>query len=344
MACQDGVRLALSPAATTGRIRSADCGEGQATITAHRRPGIALIVGGIVLAAVGASVLASLVSGDRPQASDVLWGIGALIVVLVTFLDSPLKEVISRPEFRAFQASNPEVDVSTPLALLTGITTGGVSLGVAAAANATGFGVFMAAASALAPLHLSFAAMGTAMSTLGVLLNPFVFIPLAIGGGIVAALTLLKSGDAFLDEATLALHEKRYSDAYAACVHASQKKWFLRPSGDRIARWRSTLREEIRTRKDELTRLHELAADVARRPSRRCVQGALAGGGCGLVLGVVGLCLHAGSVWALGAAIAACALFGMERNLSTAVVRMITIPPALQSELSALEQVNAVAF
>jgi hypothetical protein len=34
----------------------------------------------------------------------------------------------------------------------------------------------------------------------------------------------------------------------------------------------------------------------------------------------------------------------MERNLSTAVVRMITIPPALQSELSALEQVNAVAF
>jgi hypothetical protein len=309
--------------------------------------GMVAAVGVVVLASTGTAFLASLVWGGEPQVGDIPWVVGALAIVLLVFLNSPLRRVIADPEFREYCVQDSGADVSTPLALLSGVIAGRRSLEVPVAPSAAGPGPPGAAASDPAPSPLSREGLENAAQLADLLHieHPLVVGPLAVVRGVGLVQEMLHAGgDALRREATRALRDGRYPDAYAACMEASTKSHFRKPSGHSIARWHAAVDEQIRERRNELSDLRALALDVCQHPLRRCTYGAIIGGVCGLVFGSVPLYHDVCSVWAPGAAMLACALFAMERRLSMAIAYVITTTPVLYGELDALQQLRAVAI
>ena len=104
-----------------------------------RKPGLAFFVFMVACCALLATFCIGAVFGSlQPKWSDAIWMIGALLVVAITFGLSPLNQVVAIPEMRDRLQS--QLGISSSQALLAGLVTGGVSLGIATVADATGFG------------------------------------------------------------------------------------------------------------------------------------------------------------------------------------------------------------
>ncbi len=274
-----------------------------------------------------------------------LISIGAAIVALgLMWMFSPWRAVVSTPEMQAFRLRHPGIDTSTPTAFAAGLITAATSMGMAAAADATGFGIFMASASALGMMGASFGTISTAMKVLGLLTAPHVFVPLSLMAGIGLTLSLLTKGDTLLEMSVTALRHGTWQSAYRYAYQASQKSLLLAASEKKIAQWREVVFQERAMRLVELRRLNLRLERLAINPHLEWIPayllfGAIGGSAVGFIA------LKFGGSWiSVFAAQAGLGLGSAGWNLGAATANIIVRTANLRSDVEALNQINDITF
>lgn len=279
----------------------------------------------------------------KPNTLDiVVFGLSVFAVYFAA-KTSPWKTLKSSTEWKEFEFAHPDVDLSTPSAMISGLAGGTIVLSIAATADATGFGVFMASATALGQAGASFTTIHTAMSALGILLAPAVYIPLSIGTSLLIIWRFIKTGNSFLCEAITSIHLKDWNTAYSAVYNASKKKWLLKPSKEKINLWYKCLQNQVNVRDMELdlheTTLNNLATDP-RKPTWIQYKIGIA---VGFILGLIIFAMGAGAL-AIFSSEMVMGFILAERYLPSKIAFLLERVPQLHTEISALIQLSNIQF
>jgi hypothetical protein len=279
-----------------------------------------------------------------PSIVDLLGLIGAVLTGGILWLACPWRPVRDRAEIREFQLRHPGMDTSTPASFAASLATTAATLGVAAAADATGFGVFMASASALGAIGASFGTISASMQLLGFLLLPQVYVPLSIVAGLGVLAATLTTGNSPLDRSVEGIRNGNLQEAYTCANHASQKRWPLEVSDAKWSEWSRVVLEHMSLRRVELRRLAERCLRIGSQPQMEWWNSfALIGMPAGLLIGL--LVMKAGGTWlSVFAFQAGLGVGAAEWVLGATMAHLVTRTAALTRELAALHQIGQVRF
>jgi hypothetical protein len=278
-----------------------------------------------------------------PKAGDALVVVVAAGVIAFAIKCSPWHSIRSLPAVREIELANPGADLSTPSAMLKSLASGALVFTVARIADATGFGVFMASATALGALGVSFTGISGSMAVLGFLLTPQVYVTAAAVTAVGILLSKIKSGDRLLGEAIAAAERGQWERAYSNACMASKKWGLLRASCPRVEQWHAVLPKLERARANRIRHLTTRLECAMHRPYALQAQGYLAGVVIGLIPGFA-LMTMTGSAFPIFIMSVAIGILCAERFQSTTLIRIMTELPQLQSEVGILERLRLIAF
>jgi hypothetical protein len=287
-----------------------------------------------------ATIFSAYHSGIHITDTDIFFFSISICIIIRTFHNSPWKKIASSPSLNELQLANPSVDFSTPVAFVKSVAVGGGTFVAASAANATGFGVFMASAQVLGAMGVSFTGIHLSMSFLGFMLNPVVFTTLSVGAGAIALIKSIKTGDKLLEEAVGAASCSDWNKAYQ-CVHQALKKVIFKPSVEMWSVWSNYIFGELDKRQRELSQLDQQCMQLTKNPARSQHDGSIVGFTVSIPIVIIALTLNAGC-FSVASIMLACSLFSAERFLSVPMHHIVTRSPILQSEITAIKQIMSI--
>ena len=266
-------------------------------------------------------------------------GIGLLVW---TYAFTPWNEIASSREFHELQLQNPSLDLSTPLGVAKGLSSGLIVFGVAAAADATGFGIFMTSASALGAVGASFTTISTSMSVLGFLLTPYVYIGIASITAFAVVMNSIKTGNALLSDAMVKIIEKDWQEAYRLAVAASEKVFFTVESWQ-IENWQNFIYNSKQSRFKKLIELEKFMNNMSKDEEQEF----MGWFNISLPLSAIisGICVYFDfGFYSVVVVFYALASYVSERMVSSTMVDAIKLPPQLHAEIKVLEVFDSIKF
>jgi hypothetical protein len=270
-----------------------------------------------------------------PKNSDLYTAAIAAIIILYTHIASPWRSVRESPTIKELELKNPEVDFSTPIGVAQGLTSGLIVFGVAATANATGFGVFMASASALGAMGASFTTISTSMSVLGFILSPYVFIPLATATGLAVFFSKLKTGDYLLGEAMTDISMGEWQSAYNK-AHEASKKTIFTPSNEKLIVWKTFLENTKISKDNQLNEIDNFMKSLKSNPDEVFLVGFWEGFLFSALASTFSI--YAGlTISSVAIIFYSFSSYYSERHVSNGLVRYVTLTPKLHAERQAID-------
>ena len=292
-----------------------------------------LIIGGIVGMGMGRTEFTT---------GDFLLVLVSIAMLIFTYTQSPWNKIKNLNEGVALQLKAAGVDLSTPFALAKSVAVGGGTYAIAAIADASGFGVFMASAKVLGALGVSFTGLHLSMSALGFLLNPVVFTGISIGAGLAVLAGSIKSGDKFLSMSMSALNDNEWDRAYQCANHAFNKV-ILKPSRPKTMEWYNAVDWYIQSRVTEISKLEGICNRITNNPNHYLRESYLVGwAACVLIISIV---ILFGADWLPVTALSlSTILLVSERYQSVPMSKIVTRLPVLQVELEGLDKIRGLGF